>query len=284
MTTITETIAPPQIQRRSSLAWAAKDSIAIAVRNLIAYKRIPQLLVFSTIQPVIFVIMFRYVFGGAIGRSLPPGVTYADYLMPGIFVQTVTFGSMAAAIGLANDLKSGLIERFQSLPMARSAVLTGRTLADLARNVFVVFLMSAVGLLVGFRIHNGFAFLVSVLVTLLFGYSLAWIFATIGLTFGDPETAQAAAFPILAPLVFASSAFVPVSSMPKWLQGWANHQPVSVTANAIRALQIHCTNPECSKIIGGARWQVEQSLMWAVLIIAVFGTMAVKRYRKAHTM
>src|SRR5438094_4539043 len=142
--------SPPRGAGR--VASGARDSFAVSIRNLIAYKRVPQLLVFSTIQPVIFVLMFRYVFGGAINV---PGVPYVDYLMPGIFVQTVVFGSMAAAIGLATDLKSGLLERFRSLPMARSAVLTGRTLADLARNVFVAALMAAVGFAVGFRIHNG---------------------------------------------------------------------------------------------------------------------------------
>ncbi len=123
-----------------------RDTAAIAKRNLIAYRRVPQLLVFSTIQPVIFVLMFRYVFGGAVGESLPPGVTYVDYLMPGIFVQTVTFGAIATAIGLAADMKTGLMERFHALPMARSAVLTGRTSADATRNVFVVILMMVVGI------------------------------------------------------------------------------------------------------------------------------------------
>ena len=160
--------------------------------------------------------MFRYVFGGAIDV---PGIPYVDFLMPGIFVQTVIFGSMAAAIGLATDLKSGLIERFQSIPMSRSAVLAGRTLADLFRNVFVALLMTGVGFLVGFRVHtNPLAFVAGLGLVLLFGYTFAWIFATLGLAVGDPETAQAAAFPVIAPLVFASSAFVPVDSMPGWLR------------------------------------------------------------------
>src|SRR2546421_1088740 len=152
----TTAVTLPRIETRQGanrIVGAASDSLAVAARNLIAYRRVPQLLVFSTIQPVIFVLMFRYVFGGAI--KLTGNVPYVDYLMPGIFVQTVVFGSLAAAIGLATDLKSGLLERFRSLPMARSAVLTGRTLADLVRNVFVVVLMAAGGFGVGFRIHNG---------------------------------------------------------------------------------------------------------------------------------
>jgi len=153
------------------------------------------------------------VFGGAV--QSPPGIPYVDYLMPGIFVQTTVFGAIGAAVGLATDLKSGLLERFRSLPMARSAVLAGRTIADLARNVFVASLMAAVGFAVGFRVHtSALAFLAGMLLVLLFGYVLSWVFATVGLAVGDPETAQAAAFPVMAPLVFASSAFVPVSTMP----------------------------------------------------------------------
>src|SRR5947209_13042273 len=156
MSTTAVSLPPIELRRGAArVLGGARDSYAVAVRNLIAYRRVPQLLVFSTIQPVIFVLMFRYVFGGAI--KLPDNTPYVDYLMPGIFVQTVVFGALAAAIGLATDLKSGLLERFRSLPMARSAVLAGRTVADLVRNVFVAALMSVVGFAVGFRIHNGVA-------------------------------------------------------------------------------------------------------------------------------
>src|SRR2546421_1996076 len=182
----TTAISLPAIQSRRGTArvvGAASGSLAVAARNLIAYRRVPQLLVFSTIQPVIFVLMFRYVFGGAI--KLPGNTPYVDYLMPGIFVQTVVFGSLAAAIGLASDLKSGLLERFRSLPMARSAVLAGRTLAHLVRNVFVVGLMALVGFAVGFRVHNGVVpVLAGMLLVLLFGYTMAWVFATVGLAVG----------------------------------------------------------------------------------------------------
>jgi ABC transporter DrrB family efflux protein len=247
-----------------------RDAVAIAGRNLIAYRRVPQLLVFSTIQPVIFVLLFRYVFGGAV--QSPPGVPYVDYLMPGIFVQTTVFGAIGTAIGLATDLKSGLLERFRSLPMARSAVLAGRTLADLTRNVFVTTLMVLVGFAVGFRVHTGaLAFLSGMALVLLFGYALSWVFATVGLAVGDPETAQAAAFPVMAPLVFASSAFVPVETMPGWLQPFAEHQPVSVTASAVRALAIG--GPTTSYVL--------QSLAWSVAILLVFAPIAVRRYRRA---
>ncbi len=159
--------------------------------------------------------------------------------MPGIFLQTVVFGSLATAVGLATDLKSGLMERFHALPMWTPAVLVGRTIADLTRNVFVVILMMIVGFLVGWRIHtNVLGVLAGTALLLLFGYAMSWIFATVGLAVKDPETAQAAAFPVLAPLVFASAAFVPVENMPGWLQPWARNQPVSVTADAVRALTI----------------------------------------------
>jgi ABC-2 type transport system permease protein/oleandomycin transport system permease protein len=249
---------------------ALRDTLAITWRNLIGYRRVPQLLVFSTVQPVIFVLLFRYVFGGAI--DVPGPIPYVDFLMPGVFVQTVVFGALATAIGLAADMKTGLLERFRSLPMARSAVLAGRTFADLTRNVFVVLLMVAVGFLVGFRIHtDAIALIAGILLLLFFGYAMSWIFATVGLALGDPETAQAAAFPVLAPLVFASTVFVPLERMPGWLQVWAEHQPVSVTASAVRAL-----------VLGGPTASlVWQSLAWCVGILAVFAPLAVRRYRRA---
>jgi ABC transporter DrrB family efflux protein len=248
---------------------AVRDTMAIAQRNLIAYIRVPQLLVFSTIQPVIFVLMFRYVFGGAIDTG---DIPYVDFLMPGIFVQTVVFGAIAAAIGLATDVKSGLMERFHALPMARSAVLTGRTIADLSRNVFVVILMMVVGFLVGWRIHtNVLALIGAAMLVLLFGYAMSWIFATLGLAVRDPESAQAAAFPVLAPLVFASSAFVRPESMPGWLQVFAENQPVSATASAVRALTIG----------GPTADYVWQAIAWCVGILLVFAPIAVRLYRRA---
>src|SRR5690242_15988504 len=209
---------------RHPFRWNVDDTVVIAWRNLRRYTRMPQLLVFSTIQPIIFVLMFRYVFGGAI--KVPGVDNYVDYLMPGIFAQTVTFGSLQTGVGLAEDLRSGLIERFRALPMARAAVLAGRTIADLVRNVFVVGLMIIVGFLVGWRLHtNVFGLIAAMAVLLAFSFGLTWVFATVGLFTRDPETAQAASFPILAPLVFASSSFVAVETMPGWLQPFARNQP-----------------------------------------------------------
>src|SRR5215210_3992140 len=184
------TTAEPVTPSRSRLGWAVADALTITWRNLLTLTRLPQLLVFATIQPVLFVLMFRYVFGGAIQV---PGVDYVNFLMPGIFVQTVVFGATSTGVGLAEDLGKGLIERFRSLPMARSAVLAGRTVADLVRNVFVVALMAAVGFAVGFRPStNVLAFLAGVGLLLLFGFALSWLFAIVGLGVRTAESAQAA--------------------------------------------------------------------------------------------
>jgi ABC transporter DrrB family efflux protein len=259
---------------RQSLSWAISDTLAIAGRNITKLRRSPQLLVFSTVQPVVFVLLFTYVFGGAI---VAPGYPdYVDYLMPGIFVQTITFGALNTGVGLAEDLQTGLIERFRSLPMARSAVLAGRTTADLVRNIFVVALMFIVGYAVGFRVSTDFLqFLAGVAILLLFAFSLSWLFSIVGLIAPNAETAQAASFPILAPLVFASSAFVPVSTMPSWLQGFANHQPVSVTVTAVRGLLVG--GPAADTLAAN----VTQSLLWSFGIVAVCAPIAVRKYRKA---
>ena len=271
MTTTAITSAISERPRRSALEWAISDTKTIAWRNLITLKRLPQLLVFATVQPVIFVLMFRYVFGGAI--KIQSG-SYVNYLMPGVFAQTVAFGAIQTGIGLAEDLHKGLIERFRSLPMARSAVLAGRTLADLVRNVFVVTLMLIIGYFVGFRVETNFLGLLGgMAVMLLFGFSLTWIFAIIGLSVGNAETAQAASFPILAPLVFASSAFVVVATMPGWLQGFAKYQPVSIAIDATRSLMLGGIYTDTSKVIA--------SLAWSFGIIAVFAPLAIRRYRRA---
>lgn len=253
----------------SRFGWAAADAVTVTWRNLLTLVRTPQLVVFATIQPILFVLMFRYVFGGAIQV---PGVDYVNFLMPGIFVQTVVFGATSTGVGLAEDLGKGLIERFRSLPMARSAVLAGRTLADLVRNVFVVALMCIIGFLVGFRPStNVIAFLGGVALLLLLGFALSWLFAIVGLGVRNAESAQAATFPLTVPLVFASSAFVPLSSMPGWLQAWAERQPVTITVNAVRALMIG----------GPTTTLVLQSLAWSLGMVALFAPLAVRRYRRA---
>ncbi|MHB8319827.1 MAG: ABC transporter permease [Acidimicrobiales bacterium] len=252
------------------IRWMLSDVVTVTWRNLLGFLRIPEALFFSTLQPVMFVLLFRYVFGGAIHVE---GTAYVNYLMPGIFVQTVCFGAVATSIGLAEDLQKGLIERFRALPMARIAVLGGRTSADLVRNVFVVAIMTGVGYLVGFRIGtNAALFLVGALLLLVFAYSLSWGFSVVGLSAPNSETAQVMSFPLLFPLTFASSAFVPVSSMPGWLQAFAAHQPVSLVVDAARSLMLggayHSTSAEL------------QALAWCVGLLAVLVPLGVWRYRR----
>jgi ABC-2 type transport system permease protein/oleandomycin transport system permease protein len=257
------TIEPIRLPRSAIFV----DAVVIARRNLIGIARTPQLLVFATIQPILFVLLFRYVFGGAIDV---PGVSYVDYLIPGIIVQTVVFGATSTAVGLSEDMSKGIIDRFRSLPMSRAAVLGGRTIADLVRNVFVVLLMIAVGTAVGFRFHNGFLPAVAaVFVALLLGYCLSWVFAFIGLTVADPESAQLAGFLPIFPLVFASSVFTSIQSMPGWLQAFAKVQPITRAADTVRALTQG--GPVAANLI----W----TLLWSVTILAVFAPLAVRRYR-----
>ena len=253
----------------TGLRAAVRDALIITGRNLTVLRRLPQLLVFATIQPILFVLMFRYVFGGAIQV---PGTSYVNYLMPGIFAQTVAFGAITTGVGLSEDLAKGLIDRFRTLPMARSAVLAGRTLADLARNVGVVVLMVAMGYLVGFRVQTSVAALLAgVLVLLLFGFALSWVFALVGLSVPNAESAQAASFPLLFPLVFASSAFVPTRTMPGPLRMFAENQPVTAAVDAVRAL-----------VLGGPTLgPVLTSVAWSLAILAVAAPLAVRRYRRA---
>src|SRR6266508_549579 len=249
---------------------AVTDTAVVTGRNLRHFIRQPDLLVFSTIQPVLFVLLFVYVFGGAIGRSLPHGVTYVDFLLPGIFAQSVTFGASQTAVGLKEDLERGVVDRFRSMPMARSAVLAGRTVADLVRNIAIIGLMIAVGYLVGFRFLGGVAGAVAcVAVVAAFGLALSWIFAFVALTVRGAETAQTAGFVVIFPLVFASSVFVPVSTFPDWLQAFAKINPVTVTADAARSLALYGTPAS----LGAAA-------AWIGGLLAVFIPLSVWRYRR----
>ena len=254
----------------SKMRWAIADTKTVTWRNLMHTIRVPEALFFSSLQPIMFVLLFRYVFGGAIPVA---GGSYVNYLMPGIFVQTVCFGAVSTAIGLAEDLHSGLLERFRALPMARSAVLGGRTTADLVRNAFVIVIMTVVGILVGFRPSGGVGnYLLACLVIMLFAYSLMWGFAIIGLGAPTAEAAQLMTFPILFPLTFASTAFVPVTSMPGWLQAFAKNQPVSVAVDAARSL-----------MVGGpyhSAGAVGKSIAWSIALLVVLAPLAVRRYRR----
>jgi ABC transporter DrrB family efflux protein len=256
-------------RRRSRFYWALADGLVLAKRNLVQIPRVPELLVFATIQPVMFVLLFRYVFGGAIDVG---GTSYVNFLMAGIFVQTVAFGSMTTGIGLAEDLQKGLVDRFRSLPMARSAVLTGRTIADLVRNMFVVIVMLAVGLLVGFRPEAGvLGWVAAIGLLLLLSFAFSWIGATIGLMVRSVEAVQSAGFIWLFPLTFASSAFVQTDSMPSWLQTFADHQPMTQVIDAVRGFLL-------DQPVGSHGWQ---AFAWCVGILLVFIPLSVSLYR--HT-
>jgi ABC transporter DrrB family efflux protein len=264
-------MATAALRPSDRIKWTLADAMTVTKRNLIHIFRVPQLLVFSTIQPVMFVLLFTYVFGGAIKLSLPPNAKYINYLLPGILIQLTAFAAMNTGIGLAEDLSKGLIDRFRSLPMSRSAVLAGRTLSDLVRNVFVILLIYGVGSLIGFRISTGpLQALAALAVLLLFGFSMSWIGASIGLTLRDPESVQAAGFVWIFPLIFASGLFVPIFTMPGWLQAFAKNQPVSVAGQATRAL-----------LIGGPTGTyLWKTLAWGVGLLLVFIPLSVAKYRR----
>jgi ABC-2 type transport system permease protein/oleandomycin transport system permease protein len=270
--TATSTKPPTPPPSGTGPLWVIRDTGVMMRRNLLKYVRVPTLLVFSTIQPIMFVLLFAFVFGGAIRL---PGIDYIDFLMAGIFIQTSVFGSTNTGVGLAEDMNKGLVDRFRSLPMSRSAVLAGRTLSDSVRNVFVVMLMIAVGYLIGFNFQNGFLnAILAVILVVLFGYAFTWISATIGLVIKDVESVQAASFIWLFPLTFASSAFVPVETMPDWLAWFARNNPVTHAVNGARYL-----------IIGepwGTQADVYKALVWVAILLAVFMPLAVGRYRRAE--
>ena len=248
--------------------WAISDTWVIMRRNLLRYVRIPQLLIFSTVQPIMLLLLFNYVFGGAINTG---GIEYIQYLLPGFFVQTVLFGSTQTSVGLAEDLSRGIIDRFRSLPIARAAVLSGRTLADTARYTFLVILMLAVGTAMGFRFEGDItAAIAAITLAVLFGFAFTWVSAFIGMSVKDVETAQVAGFVWVFPLVFASSMFVPIETMPGWLQAFAKVNPVTVTTDTVRALSLGLP-------LGASLWQ---SLAWIGGLLVIFSTLAVNKYRR----
>ena len=247
------------------------DTMVIAERNLVRLTRAPDLLLAFTVQPVMFVLLFVYVFGGAIST---PGYSYEDFLLPGIIVQNIAFGGFVTAIGLNEDLRKGLIDRFRSLPMARSAVLAGRTLSDVATNAFSVLVLVVTGLLIGFSFHTSvLEFLAGLGLLLLFGYAFSWVFALLGLVVSSAEAANSVGFIAVFPLTFISSAFVPVDSMPSGLEWFAEINPFTVVVDAMRALWIG--TPAGNDVWG--------AFLWTFVIIAIFAPLSVAKYRKAIT-
>jgi ABC-2 type transport system permease protein/oleandomycin transport system permease protein len=259
--------------------WILRDAAVLVWRFTLHSFRQPDLIVFSSIQPVMFVVLFRYVFGGAIQT----GTSYVDYLMPGIFVQTTVFGSMLTGLGLAYDLQSGMIDRFRSLPMSRSAVLLGRTVTDALRNVFVILLMLAVGFMVGFRIHGGpTATLEAIALIILFGFAFQWISAFIGVMLRNPEAVQSAGFIWVFPLTFLSSAFVPTRGIqPAWLQTVAADNPFTIAVDAARKLLMGHEAAQVPGLGTDATRDVLVTLAWTVALLLVFVPLAVSRYRTA---
>jgi ABC-2 type transport system permease protein len=265
------TIAPP-VRPSASLATS---TLGIAKRTLLKFLRTPQLVVLGTIQGAMFLLIFRYVFGGAIGAG---GLNYVDFLVPGFITTGILFSGIGAATGVAEDLEQGFVDRLRSLPIPRSAVLAGRALADTAMQVWGLLITSAIGFAVGFRIHGGVLDALAAFGLLLaLGFAFEWLFITLGLFAGNAQAAQGMAL-LVFPLTFVSSAYVPVESMPGWLQAVATHQPITVMVDAVRALT---QGPAAEALLGhGAGFYVVRSLLWAAGILAVFVPLAVARYRR----
>jgi len=267
--------SPLQPSSGTLLRWALSDAFLMTRRNLLVWLRVPAYIVFTIVQPVIFVLLFRYVFGGAIPVATQGG--YVDYLMPGIIGQTAAFGSFATAIALAQEAKAGVIDRFRSMPMSRSAVLAGRLMADSVRVLITILVIVGVGFAVGFRFHNGvFGAIGMILVAEAFGVVVCCVSAFIGLAIRDEESVQAFGLIWIFPLTFVSSAFVPVLTMPSWLRGFAQNQPATVVIDTMRSLAL---GEKAGGIpIGEGLWK---SAAWLVGTLLVFAPLAVRAYRRA---
>jgi ABC transporter DrrB family efflux protein len=253
----------------TAFAMTVSDTLVLARRNLKRIPRQPDLLIAYTVQPVMFVLLFVFVFGGAIQT---PGFDYVDFLMPGIIVQSIAFGGFVTALGLSEDVQKGLIDRFRSLPMSRGAVLAGRTLSDVPLNCLSLIVLFAVGFLAGFNFIDASVgeVVLGIVLLLLLGYAFSWIFALVGLFSSSPETANSIGFTLLFPLTFASSVFVPVDSMPDGLRQFAEANPFTTVSDAMRALWLGTP----------AHTDVWMSFVWCAVLIAVFAPLAVSRYRQ----
>jgi ABC transporter DrrB family efflux protein len=273
MSSISETAAfggTLQPVRSRGVSAFVRDTALITHRHLLRTWRTPQLMVLSAIMPVMFVLLFRYVFGGSI--HVPGYRTYADYLIPGILVQTVLFGGSSTAVGLADDLSKGITDRFRSLPTQRSAILAARTFADLIRLSYTVALLIGIGYLVGFRFHNTVPHVAAgIAIALLFGYACCWMFAVLALWVRQVETATLAAFLITFPFVFAASTFTSTDTMPSVLRTFADAQPVTKVVNALRTLTVGSGWPERP---------VLYAVAWSLGILLVSATLATWRFRR----
>jgi ABC transporter DrrB family efflux protein len=259
----------PEVRKRNPLAVTAHDTLVLARRNLMRIPRQPDLLIAYTIQPVMFVLLFVYVFGGAIST---PGFDYVDFLMPGIIVQSIAFGGFVTALGLSEDVKKGLIDRFRSLPMSRAAVLAGRTFSDIVLNCLSLVVLFAVGFAAGFNFQDTTAgqVVLGLVLMLLLGYSFSWIFALVGLYSNSPETANSIGFTLIFPLTFASAIFVPAESMPDGLQQIAEANPFTTVVDAVRSLWLGTP----------ANSDVWMAFVWCAVLLGVFAPLAASRYKQ----
>lgn len=266
----------PSLLRRA--AWALEDTLVLTKRNLIVWFRVPAYIFFTVVQPVMFTLLFRYVFGGAIHVPVPGG--YVNYLIPGVIAQTAGFASFSTAIGLARELQRGGVDRIRSMPTARTAFLAGRLLADTMRLGVTVLVMVGVGYAVGFRFSGGVAGAVGMVVLATFlGLAVCSVSAFIGLAVKDEESVQAFGLIWVFPLTFVSAAFVPITTMPSWLQGFARHQPFTVVINALRILALGSkVQVAVGQSLGSALWQ---SIAWCVGAVIVFVPLATRAYKRA---
>jgi ABC transporter DrrB family efflux protein len=279
MTVITEGVATPAGGMRGPLG-ALRDALVVAKRNLRRMTRIPEIVIFGLMQPVMFVLLFTFVMGGAIQVPGAGAGAFKQYLMAGIFAQTVTFATAGSSAGIAEDMTKGLVDRFRSLPMARSAVLVGRTFADLAQTALTLVVLGVVAFAIGWRIHDGVAkALAAFLILLLLGYAFSWIGALIGLSVRSPEAATSGGLVWLFPLTFLSNAFVPVSTMPGWLQPVAEWNPFSTTVEACRQLFGNPTG--LTPHVWPMEHPVLASVLWSLLILVVFASLSVRKYRSS---
>ena len=275
--------SPTGVRPGGRIRYAFADGMVVMRRNVLQISRIPTVLILELVQPIMFVLLFRFVFAGNI--ITPPGMTYVMYLMPGIFVQNAIFGSTTTAIGLAEDMKKGLVDRFRSLPMARSAVLVGRTSSDLAKNFILLMLVIPVGYLVGFRFTNGLVGAIGmILLVLTVGFAFSWISATVGLAIKEVEGVQAAMFTGIFPIVFISSALVPVQGMVSWIQPIAKHNPVTIWANCARVLALGDValpvDPGTKIPTTSLEGLIVLSMIWIVGLLIVFVPVSIRMYRK----
>jgi ABC transporter DrrB family efflux protein len=278
VTTVTSEITPVD-RPTGGLAKALSDGAVVARRNLIKIKRVPDLLVFSTMSPIMFILLFAYVFGSAIH---PPGIGYREFLIPGIFAQTVIFGATITGAGLAEDMQKGIIDRFRSLPMSRSAVLVGRTTSDVLNNVLVITIMSVTGLIVGWRIRSSVGeAIVGFLLLLAFAYAISWIMATVGLIVSTPEVVNNASFMIIFPLTFIANTFVPTNNFPTVLKAIANWNPVSSVTQASRQLFGNTGTAPLPDSPWSLHHPVIYTLIWIAGLLAVFVPLSVRQYKRA---